>query len=290
MVNSIAILCRGGLKEVLCGLPLVSLCRARFPGAKLTLFVDEEGSPLIPFLQGPDQIVVIPKGARAQWKKAWELRKEKFDFMFTPPTKALQKRDFFTYVLRAKRKERYQETGFECRKHQAVKGLNLVDRELEEVPHEFFPKLHHVPCFTFPEKTLLVRISDVEIRPEKYQHMLHQLYRKKPFHLILSGTRKEWEKGRDFGAGMKIPYQVMITEQMEDFLQLLASVDGCLVEEGDTAHLAAALDIPQVALFGGTHVWKWAPLSEKAICLENPEQVSEIPEEEIEVALEKILG
>lgn len=289
MTNSIAILCRGGLREVLCGLPLASLCRARFPEAKLTLFVDEEGSPLTPFLQGPDQVVVIPSSARAQWKKAWELRKEKFDFIFTAPNTTSRKRDFFTYVLRAKRKERCGESDFDCRKHQAVKGLNLLDQKLEEVPPEYFPKLHHVPCFTFPEKTLLVKISDVERLPEKYQQMFHHLYRKKPFHLILSGTRNEWEKGKNFGKGMHIPYQVMITEQLEDFLQLLASVDGCLVEEGNTAHLAAALDIPQVALFGATRVWKWAPLSEKAICLENPEQVSDIPKEEIEMALERIL-
>ncbi|HUD00889.1 MAG TPA: glycosyltransferase family 9 protein, partial [Rhabdochlamydiaceae bacterium] len=59
--------------------------------------------------------------------------------------------------------------------------------------------------------------------------------------------------------------------------------------DGGIMHLAAALDKPQVVLFGGTKIWEWAPLSEKAVCLSDPHNVNFIPEEIIQQALEKIL-
>lgn len=289
MATSIAILCRGNLGEILCGLPLLFLCRQRFPDAKFTLFIDEEGSALLPYLQQPHRIVVIPKSAHAQWKKGWELRKEKFDFTYSTPKFSSQKRDFFSYLLRAKHKESYLKNELNGRKHQAVKSLNLVDPEYVTVPSEFFPKLARVPCFAFAEKTLLMRISNEDLNPQEYHSILRRLYEKVPFRLILSARRKDCEKGKAICETMQLPCQVMVTDQTEEFLQLLASVDGFFASDLEAIHLAAALGIPQVALFEGSKVWKYGPLSNKAICLEHAEDIKEIPEEEIEMALERLI-
>jgi heptosyltransferase III len=54
-------------------------------------------------------------------------------------------------------------------------------------------------------------------------------------------------------------------------------------------HLAAALDKPQVVLFGPTRIADWAPLSDRAVCLYYPGDVNQIPQQEIITALESIL-
>ena len=46
-------------------------------------------------------------------------------------------------------------------------------------------------------------------------------------------------------------------------------MDICFFGEGGSMHMAAALGIPQVVLFGTTSTTTWSPLSEKATVLDD---------------------
>ena len=46
-------------------------------------------------------------------------------------------------------------------------------------------------------------------------------------------------------------------------------MDICFLGEGGSMHMAAALEIPQVVLFGTTSTITWSPLSEKATVLDD---------------------
>jgi len=78
-MKEIAVVRRNGLGDVLMTIPLILLCKMQAPNACLTLFIEESAVSLVPYLQGPDDVVVIPaeggkywnhlKAARNQYKK-----------------------------------------------------------------------------------------------------------------------------------------------------------------------------------------------------------------------------
>jgi len=88
---------------------------------------------------------------------------------------------------------------------------------------------------------------------------------------------------------LPMPCEIVPTASLDDCLRLIAACDALLIGDGGLMHFAAALDKPQVVLFGGTKVWEWAPLSEKAVCLADAHNVNFIEEGKIYQALESIL-
>ena len=55
----IAIVRRNGLGDLLAVMPLVKLCKEKHPGCHVTLFVDHRNAPLLPYLEGFDEAIVI---------------------------------------------------------------------------------------------------------------------------------------------------------------------------------------------------------------------------------------
>ena len=63
------------------------------------------------------------------------------------------------------------------------------------------------------------------------------------------------------------------------------AIDICLLGEGGSMHMAAALGVPQVVLFGFTSPTTWAPLSDNATVLNDKSNVNNIPKKLILKAL-----
>lgn len=308
MFLSIAIIRRNGLGDVLCGIPLVLLCKQQNPGAKVTLFVDERAKALVPYLEGPDEIVVISEHQSKYWghfKTVWEHRKKKFDLAISAKSSPMKLMNFFLYGLQADRRMAYVDASWhsklincptphhpEEQKHQALKTLNLLDPSLSQVPTELYPRLKVSSVFQFNRPALLISVTNNRVGStldqEKYWRLLNGLYEKKPFNVVVNGEPKDLEKATELAAGLKMPSQVVMTEKLDDFLKLLASVDAAFIGDGGIMHLAAALNKRQLVLFGGTEVWEWAPLSDKAICLADEHNVNFIPEDQILRALHEL--
>jgi ADP-heptose:LPS heptosyltransferase len=72
---------------------------------------------------------------------------------------------------------------------------------------------------------------------------------------------------------------IYLTPILRDYLKLIKSVDICFLGEGGSMHMAAALGVPQVVLFGETSKVTWSPLSLKATVIKDKSNVNNIPEE-----------
>ena len=304
----IGIIRRNGLGDLLCVMPLVSLCKARFPGSRVTLFVDSRGAPLLPYLEGVDEAVVIPSSANkyvALGKTLWSQRDQKFDILISAKPSPMKLLNLFLYALRGKKRIAYVDQSWHSRlitdprlydpeeeRHQMVKSLRLLDPSIETVPSAFRPRLIVIPSYQFTEPTLLISVTNNRIGStldnDKVQQLLNQLASKKSFQVVINCEPKDNRRAQDLAKGLRVPVQVIPTATFDEFIQLIASVDGFFGGDGGIMHLMAALDKPQVVLFGGTKIWEWAPLSEKAICLGDPHNVNFIPKEEIQKALEKV--
>jgi ADP-heptose:LPS heptosyltransferase len=304
-VERIGIVRRNGLGDLLCGMPLIRLCKERCPKAEIVLFVDERGAELVPYLEGSDKIVVIPESQNkylSMGKAVWEERHERFDLVISTKTTPMKLMNFFLYALRAKYRvatvdHQWHRRLINCpvpfnpdiHKHQAVKCLNLLDPALESVPKGWYPAFHAPKIdLDLPHPILFVSVTNNRIGStldlEKYERVL----KGSPWSVVINCEPKDREKAELLSRTLFRPSRVMATEKLKDFLSLLASVDAAFIGDGGIMHLAAALDKPQLVLFGGTKVWEWAPLSDKAICLADPDNVNFIPEEKIRDELRKL--
>ncbi len=307
--KKIGIIRRNGLGDLLCVMPLVNLCKERFPGCLVTLFVDGRGAPLLPYLQGVDNAVVLSSFASkygSLLKTAWAQRNQKYDLLISAKPSPMKLLNLFLYALRGKNRIAYVNKAWHSRlvnqpraydpreeKHQMVKSLRLLDPAFETVPSHLMPRLTVKPSFQFPEKAVLVSVTNNRIGStldhDKIQRLLNALASKTRFKVIINCEPEDISRANLLAAGLRVAKEIIPTPSFDDFIALIASVDVCFIGDGGIMHLAAALDKPQVVLFGGTKIWEWAPLSEKAICLDDPHNVNFIPEEKIQQALEKIL-
>jgi ADP-heptose:LPS heptosyltransferase len=307
--QQIGIVRRNGLGDLLCVLPLVNLCKQRFPGCQVTLFVDGRGAPLLPYLEGVDQTVVIPSSTNkyaALLKTAWAHRNKKFDLLISAKPSPMKLLNLFLYALKGKKRIAYVDEAWHSRlinqpraydpreeKHQMVKSLRLLDPSFETVPPELRPRLKVTPSFQFEERAILVSVTNNRLGStldaDKTQRLLNRAYEKSPFKVVINCEPADRARAHLLAEGLKMKTEIIPTPSFDMFISLIASVDAFFIGDGGIMHLAAALDKPQVVLFGGTKIWEWGPLSEKAICLSDSHNVNFIPEEIIQQALEKIL-
>jgi ADP-heptose:LPS heptosyltransferase len=307
--QKIGIIRRNGLGDLLCVMPLVYLCKERFPQSQVTLFVDERGSPLIPYLEGIDDAVVIPFSRNkyaSLLQTAWKQRARRFDLLISAKPAPMKLLNFFLYCLRAENRIACVDRSWYSRlvdqprvydpleeRHQMVKTLRLLDPSIETVPAHLKPRLKVQPSHQFSDRTVLVSVTNNRIGScldaDKMQRALNKLAQKKPFRTIINCEPQDTGRAEALARGLQMPAEIIPTPTFDEFITLIASVDAFFIGDGGIMHLAAALDKPQVVLFGGTKIWEWAPLSDKAVCLGDPHNVNLIPEEKIDQALEQIL-
>jgi ADP-heptose:LPS heptosyltransferase len=332
----IAIVRRNGLGDLIAVMPLVALCKERYPGCHMTLFVDRRNAPLLPYLyrvrlknphlgdvkasgfedfstergiQGIDEAVIIEPSKNkyfSLFKTLWKNRHRAFDLVISARPAPMQWMNLFLAGLKARRRLAVVQPGSwhsrwinepvqldKGEHHQMLKSLKLLDVSFNEVPERFLPRLHVEKKYQFDKKTILVSVTNhrigSQLDSDKIARHLNAVLKKDLFQVILNGEPKDAARMKDLAQRLEIPYQIMLTLHFDDFMGLLASVDASWTGDGGIMHLMAALDKPQLVLFGKTPLWEWAPLSKKAICIWHPENVNLIPESAIEEGLERLV-
>jgi len=74
------------------------------------------------------------------------------------------------------------------------------------------------------------------------------------------------------------------TPELRELIAAVSLCDFVLCTDGGLMHIAAALDVPQVVLFGKTGLSHWAPVSEKSIALRKDGRVDQVSVDEVVAA------
>jgi ADP-heptose:LPS heptosyltransferase len=281
------------------------------PRAKVVLFIEKGSSCLIPFLEGPDEVVSISSERNKYFeiaKLAWRLRAEKFDLAISAKTTPMKLMNASLVAIGAKHRAAYVDRSWhsrlinhprthskEVKIHQALRAIHLIDPEMEELPKRLFPTLK-LPKKTrlFSQRTLLISASNNRVGctlpPEETAELLNALALKIPFAVAVSALTKDISKAWKIASLLKMEKGIFDTGNFDEFMALLNSADAVFVGDGGIGHLAAGLQKPSVLLYGGTKVWEWGPMSQKAIVLSHPHHVVDISREEIFKALEETLS
>lgn len=323
--RSMAVLRRNGLGDLLCAVPLMSYLKKLAPEAHLTLVLQKTNLCLAPYLEGYDRLVVLPSGNKylgalrlALWARTWNL-----DLAISAKPSPAKLINFLLRALQAKHRVAWVDEswhscfinrpreymGYDI--HQSLKILQLVAPELSEVPEELYPQLkipndlnqRYGPRIQQELSTLrtngnpLLMVSVSNNRPESslgieaHATLLNELFKQQKFNVIVSAEPKNLAEANALVSRLEMPSTALITHSFDEFIQLLNAIDLVFVGDGGIMHMAAALNKPQVVLFGKTRLDRWKPLSKKALCLRDPVDVKNIAQSDmIEALIQQLNG
>ena len=89
------------------------------------------------------------------------------------------------------------------------------------------------------------------------------------------------DKAEEVARLMRVRPILLRTPKLDDLIATLSLSDFALSSDGGFMHIAAALGIPQVALFGRAGATHWAPVSTRCAVLQRDHDVDRIPVEEV---------
>jgi heptosyltransferase III len=83
---------------------------------------------------------------------------------------------------------------------------------------------------------------------------------------------------------------LLATPTLQEFIAAMSLSELMLSTDGGPMHMAAALDVPQVVLFGRTGLVHWAPIGEKSAVLQRGQRADLISVEEVEAAASAVMA
>lgn len=314
----IAVIRRNGLGDLLCAYPLILYLQKKFQDASITLFIDQRNAPLIPYLPSVTQVVVFPAKGNKYWnlfKTSWPYRK-KFDLAISAKTSPMKLNNFFLYCLKAKERVAYVDKSWHARLvnrpipynpvkakqlHQALKGLQTMAPELQDIPQELYPRLH-VPQEIknrYSTKRFsphpIVLVSATTTKPsnrldiDRYASLLNRLHSLSPISVRIIGQKDDRLRADAIAMKLQMEAHVHFPRNFDEFMVLLDASDIFFVGDGGVAHIGAALGKNVVALYGETNPEEWRPLSKTAEIFYHPIHVDRLQTQAIFEALKRNL-
>jgi ADP-heptose:LPS heptosyltransferase len=311
-VKSYAIFVRSSYGDLLMVDPLIKYIKSLNRKNKITLFVEEKNSQLVEFMSDIDDFCEIPsKGNKYLFFIFYGIkyRKNKYDVSVAAKTGVGSANGFFQFILGAKKQisyvsknktwtdklvnspVEYSESIYE-NQHYALSVLKLINNEFKEIPEALFPKLNlKIEKKNRANKKLLISISNnrdsCTLNNDSIASIINKLSKELEFSIYISILQNDYSLAVDLKSKINNQSKICKTPLLKDYLLLLNSMDLCFFGEGGSMHMAAALGIPQVVLFGETSRVTWSPLSKYAHVLKDNTNVNNIPMNIIFQALKK---
>ena len=309
-VKSFAIFVRSSYGDLLMTDPLIKYIKRLNINHKITLFVEDKNFQLVEFMDNIDSFYKIPsKGNKYLFFIFYGLkyRKNKYDVSIAAKTGVGSANGFFQYMLGAKKQISYVSKNktwtdmlVNCpitysselyhSQHYALGVLQLLDSKLTKIPHSLYPKLKSKKNTGNNLKTkLLISVSNnresCRLNNETTASIINILSKEFQFDIHISTLESDYDKAVNLKKKIIQHSIINQTPLLEDFIKLINAMDICFFGEGGSMHVAAALGVSQVVLFGFTSSITWAPLSNIATVLSDKSNVNNIPKNKILEAL-----
>ena len=296
--QSFAIFARSAYGDLLMTAPLINFIKQQNPGHKITLFVEDKNSQLVEFMENIDAYYQIPsKGNKYLLYALYGLkhRKNKYDISIAAKTGIGTANGFFPYMLGAKirisyvsNKKRwtdwminhpisYDESIYH-EQHYALGILQLLDKNIDHIHKNLYPKLTKIISEKDTEKiTIFVSVSNnrnaSQLKNITIAKILNQLNHTYDISVYISTVEDDIEKATNLQKLLDFNSSIKLTPSLKDYLILINSMDLCFFGDGGGMHMAAALGVNQIVLFGPTSTLTWMPLSDLATVLSDKSDV-----------------
>ncbi|CEE94140.1 conserved hypothetical protein [Xenorhabdus nematophila str. Anatoliense] len=312
----IAILRRNGLGDLICTQPLIKFLQEKYPNAEISLFISPDNVELARYLIPNININIIPKGNKylAILKSALKFRQKRFDIAISAKPTPMKLNNLFLWVLGAK--DRYavvsdnhwhsklinnpvkqeQVNGY----HQALKVLRIFSPNETQLSSSIFP------CITLDNKNQVTNLDSPTILFSVSNNRKNSLINNERLTLIAQKIRSCYPEAKFIISSLNNDIflaenlksrigknsEVVISDSLDSFLNLLNNMTLIIVGDGGICHLAAALQKKLIALYGVTRPENWAPLATESNCitLYDPKNVNNIDLDKIYSSIFSLLG
>jgi len=312
--KSYAIFVRSSYGDLLMVDPLIKYIKQVNTNNKITLFVEDKNLQLIEFMENIDYFYTIPsKGNKYLIFTLFGLkyRKNKYDISIAAKTGVGSANGFFPYMLGAKKQISYisktktwtdklvnnpiiySEKIYHSQ-HYALGILQLLDSKATKIPDYLYPKLKRQNNKNNNlQPKILISVSNNRdsclLNNNKIAIIINKLSKKFKFDIYISTLKIDYDKALNLKKKIIPKSTIKLTPRLNGYIELMKSMDLCFFGEGGGMHIAAALGVHQVALFGHTSKITWSPLSKIATVLDDKSNVNNIPSGKILEALENKL-
>jgi ADP-heptose:LPS heptosyltransferase len=304
----IAVLRRGGVGDVICTAPLLYALFKKYPDAEITLFLEERGYEIAPYLIPRDltsrvSFCLIGKGNKYfQVLKKALFHRGHFDLAISAKTTPMKLNDLFLRLLNAKvsmavsdSKKISHPRPSQKSGHQALRALKIFDPSFQEIPTHFYPKIHSPEekiqkekiSIDLPKPILLFSLSNRRKASQLHWQRFAKIANSLPFSVLINSISPS-PAADALQRCLEVPSQILITPKIADLLRAIQGVDVVLTGDGGLCHIAAALFKPMVALYACTPLELWRPLG-SAECLFDYNDVNQIDIERIRFALSRYI-
>lgn len=194
-------------------------------------------------------------------------------------------------------------------RHDALYQLQILAPEYQELPEKWRPVFkvaepvyqQNLAIITnklasiIKHDAILVLISvsnnrvSSTIAIEKYAEILNKFQQQQPIKIAISYLGVDTAHAQQLQEKLAAPAVPILTSSFMEFITLIKYSDLIFTGDGGIMHCAAALDKPQLALFGSTDPREWHPLSARAEYLRHHETVNKISTNTIVAALSKLI-
>jgi heptosyltransferase-2 len=124
---------------------------------------------------------------------------------------------------------------------------------------------------------------------EKWAALLQELINKTDFEILMIGGEAEGERLQRLAAALPLArLRVAQSLPLPDLGQILGRSDAFLGHDSGISHLAAALGLPGVLLWGESVAEVWRPPSEEMLVLGDPAGLTALPVERVLGEVERI--
>lgn len=302
-VKNILVIRLDQIGDLVCSLPVFPALKTRFPGAKITALVGEEGKAILdqnPFI---DQLIVFRSNwfSRKKWSSPFEyfkilslLRKSNYDLAFD------LRGDLRNIVLITLAGVRYRigygiAGGAGLLHHTAVydEALHQVELNLKLVtgepvkrqnvkpeiylrPEEKETALEKLSAFGISSKTSFIAIHpeagypSKEWEPEKFKGLMARLLLDPQKVILIFGLSEAQKLAESFHSSGRV-FDLVGKVPLREMIALLSQCCLFIGNDSGPSHIAQALGIPAVVITSGTNEYeKWGIWREPSRILKNP--------------------
>ncbi len=298
---------RGRIGDLMCTWPLLAWIKKHTPHCRIHLFGEPIHRELIPLIAPIDRLWVFPMN-HTQYREGWKYGAQwrgQYDAAIAAHTrprswvawflKAMAAQRQIAFVDKRRRFGHIHQTRpwtaeYEEAHHETYKLFQLVDPSCTQVPEWTRPRIQLAEKMEldFGGDLPLVCVSissnrkSCKLKLETWARCLNALH---DVRVAVSFVERDRREAEQLVSLLKHPARAVTTPSLRDLLRLLNSSQLVATGEGGVSHLTAALDKPQVVLFGETSPIQWAPQTERAAILSDPHDVNRIDPAHIEAAL-----
>ena len=290
-VRKILIIRNDGIGDLLNSTPAIAVLRQNSPDAEITVLARSLHAPVLIGNPDVDCVLIFDREVGSRLRFYHDLRREKYDLAIAMRTASWS--NFVAFLSGARYRlgryhKRFKHTLTHAWKGEYQKGnVHEVDRNLELV---------QLICEGGGDRRLVFNLLDDEIAHAKcqlsdwgitpddfvvgihpggssfdkrwpegsYAQIADQLVREYNARILILRGPREAELDRNIRQSMQSASIAYAPKSIRELAALLKQCNLVVCNDSGPMHIAAALDVPMVTLFGPTDHVVWKPLSDKA--------------------------